>query len=82
VQDGSVVRGLRVDFFVSPIQMNFAENAKWPTKAPWRAAYETNAGRSVRVGRLGPRGGSRVGKSEIVVKKRGFKLASGLGGCG
>ena len=26
-------------FFCFPIQMNFAENKKWPTRQSWRAAH-------------------------------------------
>ncbi len=70
-------------FFCFPIQMNFAENQKWPTKVSGRAVG------SVVVGQLllracvqggGPVLGYRVCIFEKVVKRRGFLSPNRVGG--
>jgi hypothetical protein len=70
-------------FFCFPIQMNFAENKKWPASPPWRATHHNSAGRymtGTAVAWPGPGFGRRVGKSKKVVKRRAVGRVSWEGG--
>jgi hypothetical protein len=64
-------------FFCFPIQMNFAENQKWPGKRSRRAGGRGAAGPPMK---SAPRAGrasrlrSRVGKKRIPVKRRGVAV--------
>jgi hypothetical protein len=57
-------------FFKFPIQMNFAENKKWPASPFWRATYKNSLGGYVR-GDLGPARVQGVPQGRLLDKRRG-----------
>jgi hypothetical protein len=57
-------------FFKFPIQMNFAENQKWPTSPVWRGAVQNSLGGYMR-DNLGPARVQGAPQGRLLDKRRG-----------